>query len=130
MQEDELPCPFCNIRDDEIIASDDICFAIWDPFPVSKGHVLVIPKRHVSSYFDMRYSEKISILQLIETCKEMIDQKYHPNAYNIGINIGKPAGQTVMHCHVHIIPRFIGDITDPTGGVRGVIPDKRTYKSN
>lgn len=120
-------CPFCHINEDNILDRDDLCYAIWDQYPVSPGHVLIIPYRHIASYFDMIEPEKISLFQLIDTCKKIVDKEYSPDGYNIGINIGEPAGQTVMHCHVHLIPRYSGDLKDPRGGVRGVIPEKRIY---
>ncbi len=88
---------------------------------------MIIPFRHISSYFDTTYEEKTAFLDMIEKCKELLDKKFQPDGYNIGINIGQAAGQTVMHLHVHIIPRYYGDMMNPSGGVRGVIPDKRTY---
>jgi diadenosine tetraphosphate (Ap4A) HIT family hydrolase len=120
-------CPFCSPSEDEMIIKDRLCYSRWDKFPVSKGHILIIPFRHVSSYFDTTHDEKKSIAKLIEACKKILDQQFSPDGYNIGVNVGEPAGQTVMHCHIHIIPRYIGDIENPRGGVRGVIPHKREY---
>jgi diadenosine tetraphosphate (Ap4A) HIT family hydrolase len=120
-------CPFCSPVDGEMIIKDHLCYAKWDKFPVSKGHILIIPFRHISSYFDTTHDEKKSITKLIEACKKILDQQFSPDGYNIGVNVGEPAGQTVMHCHIHMIPRYIGDIENPRGGVRGVIPHKREY---
>ena len=110
-----------------MITKDRLCYARWDKFPVSKGHILIIPFRHISSYFDTTHDEKKSFARLIDECKKILDQQYSPQGYNIGVNVGETAGQTVMHCHIHIIPRYIGDIENPRGGVRGVIPHKREY---
>jgi diadenosine tetraphosphate (Ap4A) HIT family hydrolase len=110
-----------------MITKDHLCYAKWDKFPVSKGHILIIPFRHVSSYFDTTLDEKKSIADLIDTCKKILDNQFSPHGYNIGVNVGEPAGQTVMHCHIHVIPRYIGDIENPRGGVRGVIPKKQSY---
>jgi diadenosine tetraphosphate (Ap4A) HIT family hydrolase len=110
-----------------MVLSDDLWFAAWDKYPVNKGHILIIPFRHISSYFDTTDEEKIALLAMIEKCKELLDEKFQPDGYNIGINIGQAAGQTVMHLHIHIIPRYSGDMDKPHGGVRGVIPNKRIY---
>ena len=120
-------CIFCDLKDKEIIAKNQYCYAIFDKFPVSKGHTLIIPFRHVETFFDASKEEKIAIVELIDEIKEILDRRYSPDGYNIGVNVGKAAGQTIMHLHVHVIPRYKGDIEDPTGGVRGVIPDKMKY---
>ena len=120
-------CPFCNIGKEKIISSNDLCFAIYDNSPVNKGHVLIIPFRHFDSYFDATKEEKHAIIDLMEDVKRLIDEKYSPDGYNLGVNIGFYSGQTVMHVHYHVIPRYKGDIKVPKGGVRGVIPDKKLY---
>lgn len=122
-------CIFCDISKDNkrIINEDDLVFAIYDAYPVNKGHVLIITKRHVNSYFELTKDENLSIQKMILNLKIMLDKKYMPDGYNIGINSGEYAGQTIMHCHVHLIPRYKGDIDNPRGGVRGVIPNKRIY---
>lgn len=122
-----MECVFCNISKLNIILENDLTFAIYDKYPVNKGHILIITKRHVDNYFDTTYQEKIAIQDMIEKCKKLLDEKYKPDGYNIGINCGESAGQTIMHLHVHLIPRYIGDIDNPRGGVRGVIPNKRIY---
>lgn len=120
-----MNCVFCEIE--EYILENELCYAIYDKYPVSKGHMIIITKRHIKDYFGTTHEEKIAILDLIDECKAMLDDKYSPDGYNIGINCGEHAGQTVMHLHAHIIPRYKGDIDNPIGGVRGVIPDKRIY---
>ena len=90
---------------------------MFDAFPANPGHMLIIPKRHFSGYFEATVQEKIEILTLIDDAKRIIDQQFHPDGYNIGVNVGRVAGQTVMHMHVHVIPRYKGDIPDPRGGV-------------
>ncbi|ACL69214.1 HIT family protein [Halothermothrix orenii] len=122
-----MNCPFCAISHKDYIAENEYAFAIYDKYPVNKGHALIIPKRHVASYFDITERERQAIFKLVDRCKTLLDEKFNPDGYNIGINVGKYAGQTVMHLHVHLIPRYKGDIDDPTGGVRGVIPEKRVY---
>jgi diadenosine tetraphosphate (Ap4A) HIT family hydrolase len=120
-----MTCPFCNPVADEIVAKNDLCYARWDGYPVSRGHLLVIPFRHVADYFSLTVEEKQAVLALVDECKEVIEENYKPAGYNIGFNVGMAAGQTVMHCHCHVIPRYVGDVRDPKGGVRGVVPGKR-----
>lgn len=118
-------CVFCNMY--KVILKNKSCYAIYDKYPVSEGHMLVIPYKHTYDYFSLNQEEKKDIIDMIDIVKEHLDLNYNPDAYNIGINNGTEAGQTIPHVHVHIIPRYKGDIKDPTGGVRGVIPDKMKY---
>ena len=124
-------CPFCNIEKtadkSRIVYQDDTWIAIYDNYPVSQGHVLLIPKRHVETFFNLNMVEFSSIGVTIGIIKMILDKKFHPDGYNIGANCGEVAGQTVMHCHIHIIPRYKGDMENPRGGVRGVIPEKQKY---
>jgi diadenosine tetraphosphate (Ap4A) HIT family hydrolase len=121
-------CLFCEkIDDDKIIYQDSSWFAVYDNYPVSKGHVLLIPKRHVKTYFELNYVELASVGVNIGIIKRILDKKFNPTGYNIGINCGESAGQTIPHCHIHIIPRYDGDVEDPRGGVRGCIPEKMKY---
>lgn len=121
-------CVFCQDFDkDRIIYEDSTWVAIYDNYPVSKGHVLVIPKRHCETYFDLNFIELESVSVTIGIVKRLLDKKFKPDGYNIGINCGEAAGQTVKHCHIHIIPRYKGDMEDPRGGVRGVIPEMQKY---
>jgi ATP adenylyltransferase len=106
---------------------DELVLGVWDGFPVSPGHALLIPKRHVETWFDASRSEQTALLQAIDVAKTMIEQRHAPDGFNIGINCGKSAGQTVFHLHVHLIPRFVGDVANPRGGVRHVIPEKADY---
>ncbi len=122
-----MHCPFCQIPPERIIAQNEHAFAIRDAFPVSPGHTLIIPKRHVGSFFDAAQEEKLALLALLDEAKAVIDGEYQPASYNIGINDGAAAGQTVPHLHIHLIPRYTGDVEDPRGGVRGVIPAKQKY---
>ena len=122
-----MSCPFCNINHDQIVKKNKFSFAIYDKYPVNKGHLLIISKKHIEDYFTANEEIKEAIFELMERCKTFLDKKYDPDGYNIGLNCGKEAGQTIMHLHLHLIPRYEGDIEDPTGGVRGVIPEKRVY---
>jgi diadenosine tetraphosphate (Ap4A) HIT family hydrolase len=120
-------CIFCNLTPDRIISESDYTVTIRDGFPVSEGHTLIIPKRHVQSFFELQAIEKTAILQALDEAKEALDRELNPDGYNIGINDGEAAGQTVMHLHVHLIPRCKGDTEDPRGGVRHVFPEKAKY---
>ena len=122
-------CIFCDLFKNQkfVVYENDSMFAILDEYPVSKGHVLIIPKRHVEDYFLLTNQEKKDADDAIIWLKDCLNEKYHPDGYNIGINNGKAAGQTMMHVHIHLIPRYHGDMTDPKGGVRGVIPNKQKY---
>jgi len=120
-------CPFCYISEENMVLKNDYAFAIFDKYPVNKGHMLIIPFRHFPNYFEATKEEKLAFIDLLDKAKEFLDREYKPDGYNIGVNVGKYAGQTVFHVHIHLIPRYKGDVDDPTGGVRGVIPDKRKY---
>jgi diadenosine tetraphosphate (Ap4A) HIT family hydrolase len=125
----ESTCPFCNPDiDREILMENVSSFAIYDKFPVNPGHVLVIPKRHVSHYFELSVKEQTSCTLLLNKIKKDIDKRYQPDAYTVGINVGVAAGQTVPHVHIHLIPRYLGDVEHPEGGVRGVIPERQKYR--
>ena len=120
-------CPFCAGKDIKI-AKNELAYAIFDTNPASLGHALIMPHRHIAEYFQATKDEKIAILELVDEVKVIIDEKHQPDGYNIGVNIGQFAGQSVPHIHVHIIPRYEGDVENPKGGVRGVIPNKQKYK--
>ena len=111
----------------EVIASSKLSLAFYDGFPVSPGHALVIPRRHVASFFDLTEEEVTDMMSLARKVRLLVDAQFHPDGYNIGINVGKAAGQSVFHVHLHLIPRYAGDVPDPKGGVRGVIPEKQKY---
>ncbi|MDC3091766.1 HIT family protein [Rickettsiales bacterium] len=118
--------PFLGNR--ERIFENSIGFVIFDKFPVSKGHCLIIPNRIYSNYFDSSEEEIIGLNKLLFKTKKYLDEKFNPSGFNVGINCGKVSGQTVDHLHIHIIPRYPKDVDDPTGGVRCVIPNKQKYK--
>ncbi len=118
-------CPFCHPTPTELILESGTAFAIFDKYPVNPGHVLVIPRRHCSSYFELNPDEQSACWQLLNDVAAIIRKRFTPAGFNIGINIGRAAGQTVDH--VHLIPRYDGDVDAPEGGVRGVIPWKRAY---
>ena len=118
--------PFLENR--ERIFENSIGFVIFDKFPVSKGHCLIIPNRVYSNYFDSSEEEIIGLNKLLFKTKKYLDEKFNPSGFNVGINCGKVSGQTVDHLHIHIIPRYPKDVDDPTGGIRCVIPNKQKYK--
>lgn len=122
-----VPSPFLQAPESSWVASNALAFALRDRFPVSPGHTLVIPRRLVATWFDATPEERVAIFELIDEVKQQLDAELHPDGYNLGINAGEVAGQTVMHLHVHVIPRFRGDVDDPRGGVRHVIPGKGNY---
>jgi len=121
-------CFFCQrIKNKDFILENELAIARFDDFPVNKGHLEVVPKRHVSDWWETSSEEKMAIFELLDEAKKIIDEKYKPDGYNIGMNLGLSAGQSIMHLHVHLIPRYIGDVSNPRGGIRGVIPDKKDY---
>ena len=121
-------CIFCNLEDSRKIFEDDLFIVIRDVYPVTNLHTLLIPKRHVPSYFDLNEQELIRLQGLIEDQKNLIlKEDKEVTAFNIGINDGIDAGQTILHSHIHLIPRRAGDTKNPRGGVRGVIPKKQSY---
>jgi len=119
-----MDCPFCQI---EALVGGRLVYTRYDKFPVSQGHCLIVPKRHVETWFDMTKEEQQEAFELIDKVKAMLDEKYSPGGYNIGMNCGETAGQTIPHAHIHVIPRYQGDMENPRGGVRGVIPEKQSY---
>lgn len=125
------PCIFCTIPVQEdsskVIQKFKHCYAIYDAFPVTPGHVLIIPYECTEHWFTASEEIRLDIFQAVNHMKELIDKEYLPEGYNIGMNCGPTAGQTVFHLHVHLIPRYKGDMDDPRGGVRGVIPQKQKY---
>ncbi|MGB5160979.1 MAG: DEAD/DEAH box helicase family protein, partial [Thermoanaerobaculia bacterium] len=121
------PCPFCTPDGQRIFHAGSLILGIWDAFPVNPGHALLIPKRHVASWFDASDEEKLELIAGIEIARQKILEQNQPDGFNIGVNIGTAAGQTVHHLHLHVIPRFAGDVEDPRGGVRWVVPAKGNY---
>ena len=124
------PCPFCTLPKERVIDSNHHGMVIRDGFPISPGHTLVIPNRHIGSFFELSPEERQSLLDLLDAVKLVLDSELKPDGYNIGINDGPSAGQTVPHLHIHLIPRYNGDQTDPRGGVRWIIPEKADYWSH
>ena len=124
-------CPFCLIASGdsgtELIAESSNSVAFFDSYPISEGHTLLIPKKHEVNFFNLSEDERADIWGLVNTVQKILNDMLNPDGFNIGANVLEAAGQTIMHAHVHIIPRFSGDIKDPRGGVRWVIPEKAPY---
>ena len=135
MQEEEIwmdhnpsECPFCERKTTAIVHENTSAYAMYDSSPVTPLHALVIPKRHVPDYFDLSYKELSDCHELLRLLRDEIqNQDPSVRAFNVGINVGKTAGQTIFHCHIHLIPRRSGDVEDPRGGIRHVIPGKGFY---
>lgn len=119
MATDATPCELCAPR--EVILENALAYVRYDSNSLSRGHVLVIPKRHVASFFDMTTEEQAAVLALLNSAERSIQEQHSPDGYNIGVNIGKAGGQSRMHVHVHLIPRYAGDVPDPRGGIRCVL---------
>ena len=121
-------CVFCNLDESRIEIENDLALSFKDLYPVTNGHTLVIPKRKVQSFFDLTEEETVAMFELLHLQKEDLKNKDSSiTGFNIGVNDGEDAGQTIMHCHIHLIPRRSGDMEDPRGGVRGAIPEKQSY---
>ncbi len=120
-------CPFCNIPSERIIYQDRFWMAVKDQYPVSPGHVLMIPKEHFETYFDLPPQYAATLHVGTSIVKRMLEEEYHPDGWNLGCNCMEAGGQTIRHFHLHLIPRYNGDVDNPRGGVRGVIPSKQNY---
>jgi diadenosine tetraphosphate (Ap4A) HIT family hydrolase len=124
-------CRFCLSKPGRrVMIEGKYGFAAWDRHPASEGHFLVMPYRHFSDYFDIKDKEREELWQLVAEGKKIADEKHNPDGYNIGINVGIWAGQSIPHVHIHVIPRYKGDVENPKGGVRGVIPQNKLYTFN
>lgn len=118
-------CPLCDSS--SAILANELAYVLEDSDPVTPGHCLVVPARHVADFFELTLAEQEAILDLVRQAKSRLDGRYHPDGYNVGVNVGEAAGQSVAHAHVHVIPRRRGDMPDPSGGVRGVIPREQKH---
>ena len=125
------PCLFCNIKKSGCAHENEFAYASYDSYPVSDYHCLIIPKRHIKDYFDLSNEELVACNELIKILKkEIINKDSSVKGFNLGTNIGEVSGQSILHCHIHLIPRREGDVKNPQGGVRSVIPSKQHYKRN
>ena len=129
MKDPNNPCLFCNVKKSGCAHENDLAYASYDSYPVSEYHCLIVPKRHIVDYFELSNEELIACNDLIKIIKnEIFNKDQTVKAFNIGTNAGKESGQSIMHCHIHVIPRREGDVENPQGGVRSVIPKKQHYK--
>ena len=120
----ERSCPFCRIDPADVVLANEHALAFYDRFPVTPGHALVVPRRHFASFFEATPEERTALFELLGRVRELLLKERAPDAFNVGINDGVAAGQTVMHLHLHLIPRYAGDTEDPRGGVRWIMPVK------
>ncbi|AVX21118.1 MULTISPECIES: HIT family protein [Carboxydocella] len=122
-----MDCIFCQLPKETFIAENELAVAIFDKFPVNPGHTLVIPKRHFANFFEATGEEIMAIYDLLQEVKRILETQFKPDGYNVGINVGQVAGQTIMHLHVHVIPRYQGDVDKPRGGIRNLKPNLVPY---
>ena len=131
MKDPNNPCLFCNVEKSGCAYENRLAYASYDSYPVTEYHCLIIPKRHIKDYFDLSNEELVACNDLIQIVKkEIIKKDSSVKGFNLGTNIGKVSGQSILHCHLHLIPRREGDVNNPQGGVRSVIPNKQHYKRN
>ena len=131
MRDPNNPCLFCDIKKSGCAYENELAYASYDSYPVTEHHCLIIPKRHIKDYFDLSNNELVACNELIQIIKKEITKKDPTvKGFNLGTNIGKVSGQSILHCHLHLIPRREGDVDNPQGGVRSVIPNKQHYKRN
>jgi diadenosine tetraphosphate (Ap4A) HIT family hydrolase len=123
-------CPFCAIAEERVVEATNNAFAILDAYPVSPGHTLIVVRRHVADIFELNKEELAAVVRLIRSARRRIDGELQPAGYNIGANVGRASGQTIAHAHFHVIPRYLGDTPDPSGGVRNVILGKGRYTTD
>jgi len=128
IEREVFDCPFCKLNPKvELISETATAVAFLDSFPVNQGHTLIIPKRHVANYFELSIHEQRALWLLVNRCKAIMEKRFIPDGFNVGINVNEAAGQSIFHVHIHLIPRYRGDVENPRGGVRGVIPHKQNY---
>ena len=129
MKDPNNPCIFCNVSKSDMAHENELAYTSYDPYPVSKHHCLIVPKRHIRDYFELTKEELIACNNLIKIVKnEILKKDQSVDGFNLGTNIGKVSGQSIFHCHFHLIPRRKGDVENPQGGVRSVIPNKQHYR--
>ena len=123
-----MTCVFCDrLAAGDVLVGNGAAAAFPDAFPVSPGHTLIVPRRHEADFLALTEPERIAVWALVEPVRQAIDARLHPDGYNLGVNVGEAAGQTVAHAHLHVIPRYAGDTPDPRGGIRWILPAKAPY---
>jgi diadenosine tetraphosphate (Ap4A) HIT family hydrolase len=121
-------CIFCNTKGEKLVAENALAQAVYDTYPVSPGHVLIVPRRHAATIWELTDEEYVACFALMREAKAILEARHKPDAFTVGANCGEAAGQSVWHAHIHLIPRYRGDVPDPRGGVRNVIPHKAHYE--
>lgn len=121
-------CIFCNTKGEKLVVENELAQAVYDTYPVSPGHTLVVPRRHAATIWDLTDEEYAACFALVRQAKPILEARHHPDAFTVGVNCGEAAGQSVWHAHIHVIPRYRGDVPDPRGGVRNVVPHKAHYE--
>lgn len=121
------PCPFCTLHEKQVLVANEHAVAFYDGFPVTPGHTLIVPRRHIASFFEATGDELAAMFELAARMRGLLMEERRPDGFNLGVNDGAAAGQTVMHLHLHLIPRYAGDTEDPRGGVRWIMPVKAPY---
>ena len=122
-----MSCPFCHPNPNLVVHQTDETLTLWDGYPVSPGHALIVPCRHVADWFEATTDEQHALTEALAIARKTIQEKHQPDGFNIGINVGGTAGQTIFHLHIHLIPRYQGDEADPRGGIRKLFPDRARY---
>lgn len=120
-------CPFCSLADLQVVAESELTVAFYDRYGISKGHTLVVPRQHAQSLFDLPAEVQQALWAMVARVQQILQVRFQPDGFNVGLNDGPAAGQTIMHVHIHVIPRFHGDVPDPRGGIRWIMPDKAVY---
>jgi diadenosine tetraphosphate (Ap4A) HIT family hydrolase len=128
--DNQAQCPFCRIEQTSVFFQSESVVGIWDSYPLNPGHALLIPRRHIASWFEATVDEQSALTLAIQQAKVAIEKKYSPQGFTIGFNDQEAGGQTVLHLHVHVIPRYEGDVPDPRGGIRNIIPARSAYWEN
>ncbi len=121
-------CLFCSLPAERIADANELAVLIADAYPVADGHTLIIPRRHITDFFELTAEEVVAVYELLGRTRERLAESLKPGGYNVGINVGVVAGQTVPHVHIHLIPRYTGDVADPSGGIRNIIPGRGRYR--
>jgi diadenosine tetraphosphate (Ap4A) HIT family hydrolase len=123
----EIDCPFCDLPEERTWIEEELVLATPDMYPAADGHTLILPRRHVQSVFDLDEDERHALWSLVRVVRRALMERYRADGFTVGINDGLAAGQTIPHAHVHVIPRHLGDVADPTGGLRGIFPHRARY---
>lgn len=123
-----MACPFCDrLAEGDLVAQNDLAAAFVDRYPLNPGHTLIVPRRHAPDFLALTEAEHTAVWRLVPEVRAHVDARFRPHGYNLGVNVGPAAGQTVWHAHLHVVPRYEGDVADPRGGIRWILPDRARY---